>query len=108
HEVDKHLLKRLAALDLGYLGMIGSKSKAKSMLREAEAEGVPRDRLSRVRAPIGLDLGKTKDPAAVALSILAEVTQVLHAARAISAAATTSLSPAPDVLSTDLQRPERA
>jgi xanthine dehydrogenase accessory factor len=82
HDVDKLLLTRLAGEDLAYLGMIGSKSKAASMMREAEAEGVPRARLERVRAPIGLDLGGTKDPAAVALSILAEVTKVLHERRA--------------------------
>jgi xanthine dehydrogenase accessory factor len=81
HEVDKQLLKRLAGEDLAYLGMIGSKTKAATMLRELESEGVPRAHLERVRAPIGLDLGETKEPGAVALSILAEVVKALNERR---------------------------
>ncbi len=95
HDVDRTLLKRLAPLDLAYLGMIGSKTKARSLFRELEAEGVPRERLERVRAPIGLDLGPTKDPGAVALSILAEVVKALEERKAARAAATAAVTPPP-------------
>jgi xanthine dehydrogenase accessory factor len=78
HEVDRALLKRLAALDLAYLGMIGSETKARSMLAELADEGVARERLERVRSPIGLRLGETKEPGAVAVSILAEVVKTLN------------------------------
>ena len=79
HDVDKHLVRRLALADgLAYVGMIGSQTKARSLLRELESEGVSAERLARVHAPIGLDLGATKDPAAVALSILAEVVKTLN------------------------------
>jgi xanthine dehydrogenase accessory factor len=98
HDVDKHLVRRLAAeADLAYLGMIGSKTKARSLLRELELEGAPRERLERVRAPIGLDLGETKDPATVALSILAEVVKALNDRRAaeVASGAHPSTPPAP-------------
>jgi xanthine dehydrogenase accessory factor len=78
HDVDKALLRRLAAENLAYLGMIGSRSKAAAILRELEEEGVPRERLERVRAPIGLPLGETKEPGAIAVSILAEIVKVLN------------------------------
>jgi len=82
HDVDKNLLRRLSQeKDLAYVGMIGSKSKAASMSHELLSEGVPEAALARVRAPIGLDLGATKDPGAVALSILAEVVKALHEKR---------------------------
>jgi xanthine dehydrogenase accessory factor len=94
HDVDKHLVRRLAGEDVAYVGMIGSKTKARGLLRELEAEGVPRERLERVRAPIGLDLGATKDPATVALSILAEVVKALNERSAAEAAATPAGEPA--------------
>jgi xanthine dehydrogenase accessory factor len=78
HDVDKAVLKRLCGEDVAYVGMIGSESKARTILRELEDDGVPRERLARVRTPIGLPLGRTKEPGAVAVSILAEVVKALH------------------------------
>ncbi len=80
HNVDQALLRRLAPLPLPYLGLIGSRTKARSMLAELEQEGIPRERLERVRSPVGLPIGG-KEPGAVAVSILAEVIQVLNARR---------------------------
>jgi xanthine dehydrogenase accessory factor len=82
HDVDKKLLRKLAPLKLAYLGMIGSKSKAKSLLRELEDEGISREQLDRVRTPIGLPLGVTKEPGEIALAILAEVVQAKNTAEA--------------------------
>jgi xanthine dehydrogenase accessory factor len=93
HDVDKALVRRLAAEDLAYLGMIGSKTKARSLVRELEQEGVPADRLARVRTPIGLDLGETKDPATVALSILAEVVRFLNERSRIAASPAVEVTP---------------
>ncbi len=90
HAVDKHLVKRLATEDvLPYLGLIGSRSKIASLFDELEAEGVPRAALARVRAPIGLPIGG-KEPGAVAVSILAEVVQVLNGRRYASGVSTSS------------------
>jgi xanthine dehydrogenase accessory factor len=73
HDVDKALVARLLGEELAYVGMIGSRTKAAQLKAELAAEGVPADRLARLRSPIGLDLGDTKEPGEVALAILAEV-----------------------------------
>ncbi len=86
HDVDRALLRRLAREDVAYVGMIGSRSKAAAILAELAADGVPPERLSRVRSPIGLPLGETKDPGAVAVGILAEVVQALLGGRAKASA----------------------
>ncbi len=79
HEVDRHLLARLAPLDLAYLGMIGSQAKWKQLRALLEREGIAAEHLDRVRAPIGIPLGRTKRPEDVALSILAEIVRTRNA-----------------------------
>ncbi|MBM3269043.1 MAG: XdhC family protein [Candidatus Sericytochromatia bacterium] len=57
-----------------FIGMIASRRKALRILENLEAEGVALGEvLPRFRGPAGLDLGKTKSPQAVALSIMAEI-----------------------------------
>ena len=68
----------LRRIDAAYVGMIGSETKARSLFAELEREGVPKEKLARVRSPIGLPLGRTQEPAAVAVSILAEVLKTLN------------------------------
>ncbi len=56
------------------IGMIASKRKALTILKTLEDEGVDLGRiLPRFHAPLGLDLGPSKSPEAVALSIIAEL-----------------------------------
>lgn len=69
-----------AALDLPcrYVGLVASKRKTVQILKNLKAEG--RDLtglLPRLRSPVGLDLGG-KSPAAIALSIMAEIQMVRH------------------------------
>lgn len=59
------------------IGMIASKRKTLQILKNLEAEGTDLSNvLSRFHGPIGLDLGRHKSPAAVALSIMAEIQAV--------------------------------
>jgi xanthine dehydrogenase accessory factor len=59
----------------GYVAFVGSHRKA-AALREALAEsGVDPERLARVRAPAGLDIGAVT-PEEIALSIVAEMVEV--------------------------------
>lgn len=74
HATDLMLLKRYVGQPLPYLGMIGSRSKKKDLFGGLEAEGFSAEALARVHSPIGLPIGG-KSPAAVAISILAEVVQ---------------------------------
>jgi xanthine dehydrogenase accessory factor len=49
------------------------------VLERLSAEGVPREKLSEIRAPIGLSIGAVT-PEEIAVSILAEVTAVRRGA----------------------------
>ena len=87
---DSHILASLLALDspLSYVGVLGPQRRTRELLVEAghllglsdTTESIDR-RLAQLHAPTGLDLGG-ETPAAVALSILAEVQKVLAAATA--------------------------
>jgi xanthine dehydrogenase accessory factor len=58
-----------------YIGMIGSRAKCQTILDHLRADGYGDDALSRVFAPIGLDLGGPS-PEEIAVAILAEVIAV--------------------------------
>ncbi len=72
HRHDLDALRALAGRELRYLGLIGSRAKVLRIFEALEAEGVPAERLERVRAPIGLDIGAVT-PAEIAVSITAEL-----------------------------------
>jgi xanthine/CO dehydrogenase XdhC/CoxF family maturation factor len=75
---DLPLLRHLLPLPLAYLGLLGPRRRAEKILADAEADGLaitPAMR-SRLRAPVGLDLGGDS-PEEVALSIIAEMRAVL-------------------------------
>jgi xanthine dehydrogenase accessory factor len=68
-------MRALAARDLKYLGLIGSRAKVARIYDALLAEGMPAECLQRVHAPIGLDIGAVT-PAEIAISILAELIAV--------------------------------
>jgi xanthine dehydrogenase accessory factor len=72
HLYDKIVLKAFIRSQAGYLGMIGSKTKVKEIFRRLHDEGINKELLERVHAPIGLDIG-SKTPAEIAVSIMAEI-----------------------------------
>jgi xanthine dehydrogenase accessory factor len=75
---DVPILGHLLPLSLAYLGLLGPKRRAEKILSEIGENGLvvtPAMR-SRLRAPVGLDLGADA-PEEVALSILAEMSAVL-------------------------------
>ncbi len=62
-----------------YVGALGSaKTHAKRLARLREL-GLSEDALARINGPIGLAIG-AKNPAEIAISILAQMTQALHGA----------------------------
>ena len=77
HTHDFDALRALAARDLRYLGLIGSRAKIARIFDALQEEGLPTECLARVRAPIGLDIGAVT-PAEIAISILAELIAVRH------------------------------
>jgi len=75
---DRPLLRQLLPLPLSYLGLLGPRGRAERILADIAREGLavtPAMR-SRLRAPVGLDLG-ADGPDEVALSIIAEMKAVL-------------------------------
>jgi xanthine dehydrogenase accessory factor len=77
HTHDFDALRALAARDLRYLGLIGSRAKVARVFDALRAEGMPLECLARVHAPIGLDIGAIT-PAEIAVSILAELIAIRH------------------------------
>jgi xanthine dehydrogenase accessory factor len=75
HTHDLDALRSLAARDLRYLGLIGSKAKVKRIYDALLAEGISPESLQRVHAPVGLDIGAVS-PEEIAVSILAELIAV--------------------------------
>jgi len=60
----------------GYLGLIGSRRRIRATFAQLIAEQIPRDRIERIRAPLGLDIG-AQTPAEIAVAIAAELV-LLH------------------------------
>lgn len=75
HQGDLDALRALAARDLRYLGLIGSRAKVARINDALLAEGMPSECLRRVHAPIGLNIGAVT-PAEIAISILAQLIAV--------------------------------
>jgi len=72
HQNDLEAMRALAARDLRYLGLIGSRAKVARIRKLLMSEGMPPECLDRVHAPIGLEIGAVT-PAEIAISILAQL-----------------------------------
>jgi xanthine dehydrogenase accessory factor len=72
HQADLEAMRSLAARDLAYLGLIGSRAKIVRISQALLDEGMPAECLERVHAPIGLEIGAVT-PAEIAISIVAEL-----------------------------------
>ena len=64
---------RLAHVD--YVAFVGSRKKAEALKAELAKRGVATERLAKLKAPAGLDLGAIT-PDEIAISILAEIVAV--------------------------------
>ena len=75
HAYDRDVLEWALTTEAGYIGMIGSKKKIHDIYQCLEEKGVVREKLRRVHAPIGLDIGALT-PEEIAVSIVAQMIQV--------------------------------
>lgn len=73
HAHDVYGLRAVIDSPAAYIGMIGSQRRVWAVFKLLHEEGVPAEKLVRVRAPIGLDLGGST-PEEIALCIMAEIT----------------------------------
>ena len=62
-------------VDADYVGLIGSKRRTNIVLQRLREGGAEEERLAKVHAPVGLDIGAVT-PEEVALAIMAEIVAV--------------------------------
>jgi xanthine dehydrogenase accessory factor len=72
HNHDEEALYHLAPTAAGYVGMIGSRRKIRLIYEDLMAKGLTATQLTRVHAPLGLDIG-SRTVAEIAVSIVAEL-----------------------------------
>ena len=72
HKVDELALRAVAERGAGYVGMIGSKRRTRTVLQHLAEEGLERQALDKVFTPIGLDIG-AETPEEIAVSVLGEI-----------------------------------
>lgn len=72
HNEDEECLRAVITTDADYVGLIGSKRRTNIVLDRLREAGADLEKLKKVHAPVGLDLGAVT-PEEVALSILAEI-----------------------------------
>lgn len=77
HKYDYEALRGVlrSAEQPAYIGMIGSRRRVRAALEQLAAEGIPAASLSRIHAPVGLDLG-AETPEEIAVAIAAELVLV--------------------------------
>lgn len=79
YQRDRFVLPALLASNAFYVGALGPKRRTEQLLEEIAAEGktFTEDRLARLFAPAGLDMG-ADTPEGIALSIIGEIQSVLR------------------------------
>lgn len=68
----EEVLRIALASEAFYVGMLGSRRHAPSAVRRLRDAGVPESHLSRLHAPVGLDIG-SRSPGEIAVAIASEV-----------------------------------
>jgi xanthine dehydrogenase accessory factor len=72
---DEAALLAALAVDVDYVAFVGSRKKAEALKQTLSQRNVPAERLAKLKAPAGLDLGAIT-PDEIAISILAEIVAV--------------------------------
>jgi len=75
HRDDMRVLRWAAGTPARYIAMIGSKRKVLSVVKELEKDGLSRDQLNRIHAPMGLEIGAIS-PEEISISVAAEMIAV--------------------------------
>jgi xanthine dehydrogenase accessory factor len=76
-KIDDRALTRALKAECFYIGALGSRKTHAKRLERMRAEGFGEDALSRIHAPIGLDIGAVS-PAEIAVSIAGEVVAAMR------------------------------
>ncbi len=76
-KIDDPALEHALNRDCFYIGALGSRKTHASRLARLDQKGFSQAQISRIHAPIGLDIGAIS-PAEIAISILAEIVSALR------------------------------
>ena len=80
HRYDMDCLRILAQKRCAYIGMIGSRKKVRLVMETLVKEGVAKEFLDNVYAPIGLNIG-AETPEEIAVAIMAQIIEVKNKAK---------------------------
>ncbi len=77
-KIDDAAIEILLKSNVAYVGALGSKTTQEKRKAALRAAGLSEEQLSRIRGPVGLDIG-AETPEEIALAVIAEVVQVYRA-----------------------------
>ncbi len=75
---DEIVIRALLDIDIKYFGVLGSKAKMKILLTALAKDGFSKERISRIRTPVGLAIN-SRTPEEIAVSIAAQIIAVKNA-----------------------------
>ena len=75
YKSDAVVIRSLIDKDFKYFGVLGSRAKMATLMKELKAEGLNAERLDRIHTPIGLPIN-SHTPEEIAVSIAAEIISV--------------------------------
>ncbi|MFY0633107.1 MAG: XdhC family protein [Vannielia sp.] len=79
-KIDDPAIAAALASECFYLGALGSTRTHAKRVERLQAAGADAEQIARIHAPVGLNIG-AKSPAEIAVSVLAQVTEVLRGQR---------------------------
>jgi xanthine dehydrogenase accessory factor len=82
HEFDTDVLAWALGTPAGYIGMLGSRRKILTVAKKLMAEGVTREQLARVHAPVGLNI-RADTPEEIAIAVVAQMIAHIRNAEAV-------------------------
>lgn len=78
YKFDEIVIRQLFDKDFKYFGVLGSEAKMKTLLKSLEKDGFDKEKLKKIRTPIGLPIN-SHTPEEIAISIAAEIIAVKNA-----------------------------
>jgi molybdenum cofactor cytidylyltransferase len=78
-QFDEDALEQALQCDVDYVGLLANQKRSQELREGLRHKGVPPDRLARMRAPAGIEIG-AEGPGEIALSIMAEIVAERHRA----------------------------
>jgi xanthine dehydrogenase accessory factor len=83
HRDDMRVLRWAVETPAKYIGMIGSQRKVIAIYKQLEKEDIAPEKLARVYAPVGLDIGAIT-PEEIAIAIVAEMIAIRRGAGSLN------------------------